>query len=151
MVTRAPAPGFTIIELMVVLAIVAVMAAAALPNMTQFARNQRVKTASFDVFSTLVTARSEAITRNASVTVTPTGGNWANGWEIAIGGAVLRKQDAVPSITIAGPAAITYNGNGRISGASAPTFELSSTGSGITVRCITVDLSGRPVTKAAAC
>ena len=153
MVTRTPSPGFTIIELMLVLTIVAVMATMALPNLTQSAKDQRVKTASFDVFSTLVTARSEAITRNASVTVTPTSGTtaWASGWEVTIGGSVLRKQDALPSLTITGPTTVVYNGNGRISGTTAPTFELSATGSSITMRCITVDLSGRPVTKAAAC
>ncbi len=93
--------GFTIIELMAVLAIAAVLAAAALPNLTQFLRDQRVKTASFDVFSTLVTARSEALLRNASVTVTPTSGtNWASGWQVTAGAVVLRKQDVVPGITI---------------------------------------------------
>lgn len=151
MVTRTPAPGFTIIELMIVLAIVAVMAAAALPNMAQFLKDQRVKSASFDVFSSLVLARSEAITRNTSVTVTPTGGNWASGWQVAAGATILRSQEALPSLTITGPASITYTGNGRLSAALSSGIQLTATGTGITTRCITVDLSGRPVTKASVC
>jgi len=151
MSTGARSRGFTLTELMIVVAVAAALTAAALPAYNEFVRNQRVKTASFDVFSTLVYARSEAVTRNASVTVTPTGGNWASGWTVTdTGGTVLRSQDALPAITIAGPASVVYAGTGRLS-AAVGTFQLTSTGSTITTRCITIDLSGRPVTKATAC
>jgi type IV fimbrial biogenesis protein FimT len=143
--------GFTIIELMVVLAIAAVLTVAALPSFTQFVKNQRVKTASFDVFSSLVLARSEAITRNAQVSVTPSGGNWANGWQVTAGSIVVRDEDPMPNISISGPSSITFNGTGRLTGTLSSGIELSATGSAVTTRCITVDLSGRPVTKAAAC
>ena len=149
--SAARSRGFTLTELMIVLAVAATLVAAALPSYNDFVRNQRVKTASFDVFSSLVYARSEAVTRNGSVTLTPTGGNWASGWTITeAGGSVLRSQDALPSITITGPASVVYTGSGRLS-AAVGTFQLSTTGSGITTRCITIDLSGRPVTKATAC
>jgi len=76
--------GFTITELLIVVTIAGILMAAALPAYNDFVRNQRVKTASFDVFSSLVYARSEAVTRNASVTVTPTSGttSWASGWTV---------------------------------------------------------------------
>jgi type IV fimbrial biogenesis protein FimT len=154
MVTRASAPGFTIIELMVVIAIMGVLTMAALPSFTQFVKNQRVKSASFDVFSTLVAARSEAITRNATVTVTPSSGttNWASsGWQVKLGTTVLRTQETVPNITITGPTSISYNGSGRITGTASPTIELTAAGTSIVTRCITIDLSGRPVTKASTC
>jgi hypothetical protein len=32
-----------------------------------------------------------------------------------------------------------------------PTFQLTASGSTVTTRCISIDLSGRPTTKAAAC
>jgi len=141
--------GFTITELLIVVVIAGVLMAAALPAYNDFVRNQRVKTASFDVFSTLVYARSEAVTRNASVTVTPSGGNWASGWTVTdTGGTVLRSQEALRNITITGPTSVVYAGTGR---AAAGSFEVTTTGSGITTRCISIDLSGRPVTKAAAC
>ena len=136
---------------MIVVAVFAVLTMVALPNYNQFVRNQRVKTASFEVFSSLVQARSEAITRNASITMAPVSGNWANGWTVKdAGGTVLRQQEAVTAITVTGPASVVYNSSGRLSSASGA-FELTATGGGITSRCITVDLSGRPVTKAAAC
>jgi type IV fimbrial biogenesis protein FimT len=143
--------GFTIIELMIVVAVAGVLAVAALPSYNQFVRNQRVKTASFEVFTSLVQARSEAITRNAAVTMAPNSSNWAEGWTVKdAGGATLRNQEAITGITLTGPASVIYNGSGRLASASG-SFQLSASGSSITTRCITVDLSGRPVTKAAAC
>ena len=144
--------GFTLTELMIVVTVFAVLIGAALPSYTQFVRNQRVKNASFDVFTSLVLARSEAITRNTAVTVAPvTANTWTSGWTVAdAGGTVLRRQEAIPGITITGPANVVYRGTGRLSSASG-SFELSATGSSITTRCITVDLSGRPVTKVATC
>ncbi len=154
MSTRAGSRGFTLTELMIVVAVGAVLTAAALPSYNDFVRNQRVKTASFDVFSTLVYARSEAVTRNASVTVAPiTSGTWTSGWTVKdSGGTVLRSQDAPSNISITGPASVVYVGTGRSDSASVGTpFQLAATGSTITTRCITIDLSGRPVTKATAC
>jgi type IV fimbrial biogenesis protein FimT len=150
--------GFTITELLIVVTIAGILMAAALPAYNDFVRNQRVKTASFDVFSSLVYARSEAVTRNASVTVTPAGGNWASGWTVTdIGGTVLRSQEALTAITITGgvetatsTTRIVYSGTGRLSSAVTP-IQVTATGTGITTRCISMDLSGRPVTKAAAC
>jgi len=147
--------GFTLTELMIVVTVFAVLVGAALPSYNQFVRNQRVKNASFDVFSSLVLARSEAITRNKAVSLAPvTSGTWTSGWTVTAdaGATVLRRQEAIPGITITvtGPAAFVYASSGRLSSASG-TFELSASGSSITTRCITVDLSGRPVTKVTTC
>jgi len=145
------ARGFTLTELMIVVAVFAVLVTLALPSYNQFVRNQRVKSASFDVFSSLVQARSEAITRNASITVAPVSSNWANGWTVKdAGGTILRQQDALVNLTLTGPASVIYNSSGRLSSTSG-SFEITASGSSITSRCITVDLSGRPVSKAAAC
>lgn len=144
--------GFSLTELMIVVAVFAVLMAVALPNYSEFVRNQRVKTASFEVFSNLVQARSEAITRNAAVTMAPlTAGSWTSGWTVTAdaGATVLRSQEAIPTITITGPANVVYSGSGRLSG-TAGSFAITATGT-TAARCISIDLSGRPVTKAAAC
>ncbi len=152
MVRKAAMGGFTIIEAMIVVTIAAILAAVALPAYNDFVKNQRVKNASFDLFSALVLARSEAVTRNAAVTITPTSSNWANGWTVVSGTTTIRSQDAMNNITISGPASVTYNGTGRLSAALSSGFQLSATGgTSIQTRCISVDLSGRPVTKASTC
>lgn len=145
------ARGFTLTELMIVIGVFAILVSAALPNYNEFVRNQRVKTASFDIYSSLVQTRSEAITRNTAVTMAPvTAGSWTSGWTVAAGGTVLRRQEPIPNITIDGPDNVIYAGSGRLSAAVGP-FQLTATGSSVTSRCITIDMSGRPVTKAEAC
>ena len=59
--------GFTLIELMVVVAIVVILIAIAGPDFRNMIAATRVKNASFDVFSSLTHARSEAVTRNTTV------------------------------------------------------------------------------------
>ena len=144
--------GFTLPELLIVVAVLAVMLAAGAPHFGEFVRNQRVKTASVDLFSSLLLARSEAITRNARVTVAPAGGAWTNGWTITEpGGSVLRRQEPVPNITITGPAEVVYAESGRLNAASWTEFELVAAGSGAVQRCIRIDLSGRPVSRSTPC
>src|ERR1051325_2126177 len=149
-----PNRGFTLPGLLIVVTVMGVMIAIGVPSFAEFIRNQRVKTASFEVFERLVFSRSEAIKRNTRVTLTATGGNWGNGWTVTyvVGGTTttLRTREAFPSITIAGPASIVYRGSGRLNAAVTP-FQLSATGPTVTTRCITIDSSGRPTTKATAC
>ena len=151
MVTRRT-PGFTLPEILIVITVLVVLLGVGMPSFGDFVRNQRLKTASFDLYSTLVHARSEAITRNASVTVAPVSSAWTNGWTVTdAGGTVIRTASAVSNVNITGPVNIVFRGSGRLNAASMPTFQLTTTGSGITSRCITIDLSGRPTTKATTC
>jgi type IV fimbrial biogenesis protein FimT len=154
--TRHADRGFTLPELLIVVTLLGVLISLAVPSLAEFVRNQRVKTASFDLLSTLTVARSEAIARNTNVTITPAAGAWTNGWTITYVDATsttvrLRTQEAMSAITITGPTDVVYRGSGRLIAASAPQFQLTATGGSVTPRCITVDLSGRPVSKASTC
>ena len=140
------ARGFTIIELMVVITIAAVLIGLGVPSMRNVIITTRVKNASFDVYASILAARSDAITRNTTVTLTPAGGNWAAGWTTTdTGGNTLKTQNPFPGITIAGPATLVYGNTGRLVAAVAPLFNLTAEGAiGGDGRCITIDLSGRP-------
>ena len=61
--------GFTILELMVVVAIVGVLMAVAVPPMRDFIRNGRITAAANDVMAALHFTRSEAIKRRDPVTL----------------------------------------------------------------------------------
>lgn len=142
------ARGFTLIELVVTVAIVAILATLAVPTMRDTVLNQQVKTAAFDVYSSLIYARSEAIKRNASINVVQEAGGWAAGWTVRLASdnSTLRTQAALSNTSVTGPAAaITYRRDGRLANAAAPSFTLDISGNSYVMkRCVTVDLSGRP-------
>ncbi len=151
------------IELLVVIAIVGVLAAVAMPNFTEFIRNQRIKAITTELHFSLLKARSEAIKRNLDVTVAPiTAGSWQGGWTIADPnnpGTNIETQGGFRDVIVTGatggvaasaPASVVYQGSGRIRGTTAPNFDIGATGSSVK-RCVSIDLSGRPYSKATTC
>ena len=146
--------GFTMVEMMIVVLIIAILSAFAVPAMKSMIRTQQVKTVSFDIFASLTLARSEAIKRNINVTMTPLGGGWATGWTVTDGNAnVLRDQQYSSSnanITLTGPANVVYNSAGRLTAGAVPApFVLTSNDIEAAIkdqqeRCVFLDLSGRP-------
>ena len=62
-------PGFTLLELMVVLAIAGLLMAIGIPSMRDFVRNSRITSAANDVMAGLHFTRSEAIKRRMPVTL----------------------------------------------------------------------------------
>jgi type IV fimbrial biogenesis protein FimT len=141
---RAPGQsGFTLIELIFTVTIVAILAALAVPSMRAFVVGQRVRAAASDLATVLMLARSEAIKRNASTVVSATGGDWAAGWVAQAGTTTLAGHESLAGITVTAPATtVTYLSSGR---ASAPVnqFVFKSTSTpGVTARCVRVDLTG---------
>lgn len=142
--------GFTLIELVTVVAIVGIIAALAGPAFSELTASQRVQTAAEDIFTTLLRARSEAIKQNSDSTITAAGA-WTSGWTVAAGGSSVYVHGALPNIAISGPAdAITYRSSGRVSGAAVPKFSISASHTS-TVRCVEVRLTGAPIVTNSAC
>ncbi len=151
---RPGQPGFTLTELMIVVVVVAILAGLAAPSFSQFIKSQKMKSMATDINSSLALTRSEAIKRNRSVTLSPTtAGSWQSGWQIADPdnpGNNIQVHAAFPGVIATGPDSVTYRSSGRIQGTVAPAFNISA--AGVTdQRCVSVDLTGRPYTKAAAC
>jgi len=150
--SRAAARGFTITETMVTVAVLVILVGLATPSFREIILAQGVKTASFDVFAGLILARSEAVSRNTTVTITPSGGNWSEGWTIAdSSGEVVRRQNRLPQVIISGPGSVTYNGAGRLTTGATSISLMASGGRAPHSRCISIDLSGRPVQKQENC
>jgi type IV fimbrial biogenesis protein FimT len=138
--------GFTLIEMMITIAVLVILLAVAAPAMQTFTKAQRIKTTSFDLYSSLMFARSEAIKRRSAVTVTPVSSDWNNGWEVKSGTSVLRSQGALNGVNVTGaPTSLTYRLDGRLSAGNAViSLEASSQPDTVGRRCITVDTSGLP-------
>lgn len=151
---RRGAPGFTTIELMIVVAIVAILAGLAAPSFSAMIAKHRAKNIGLELFSSLLRTRSEALVRNTNVTLSPVGGNWANGWSLpdpANAANILESRGAAQGATISGPVNLVYTGSGRISGNVAPMFVVAvASGSNTLYQCVSIDLVGRPYMKAAA-
>lgn len=62
-------PGFTLFELLIVLAVAAIILAVGAPSFADFQRNSRLTAAANDLLGTLQTARTEAIKRQGAVAV----------------------------------------------------------------------------------
>jgi len=82
--------GFTLIELMVTLAVLAIVLAIAMPNFSSLQAGTRLTAQVNDLVSMLSYARLEALKRGSRVTVCKsadgasctTGGNWEQGWVV---------------------------------------------------------------------
>jgi prepilin-type N-terminal cleavage/methylation domain-containing protein len=81
-VRRPSQHGFTLVELMIVMAILTIlMTMAALP-FQQFIANARLRTVSSDLAGDLALARAEAIGRSARVGLARTTSDWGGGWSV---------------------------------------------------------------------
>jgi type IV fimbrial biogenesis protein FimT len=150
--------GFTLIETMVVVAIVAVVGAVAGPSLRTFVGTMNSKAAAFDLINDLTAARSEAIKRNAGATVVPVSGDWANGWTVRdANGNLLRSRDALGSSLSVGTApagGVAFLANGRLAADTVDAnvaWSISSSISGVTARCVVISPTGSARSKNGSC
>jgi prepilin-type N-terminal cleavage/methylation domain-containing protein len=82
--------GFTMIELMVTIAVAAILVGIAVPSFQNYIQNTRSRALASDLSSALNLARAEAVTRADQVNVCPSddgaacGGTWADGWVVIV-------------------------------------------------------------------
>ena len=124
--------AFTLIELMITLAILAILLAIAAPSFRDTIQNNRTQTISNDLTTALQFARSEAVKRGVRVDICRRNENacadaadWGNGWLVKVnGGAVLRVWEAVGNQnTVTGPAeTLSCRPNGLLTKTTATDF-----------------------------
>jgi prepilin-type N-terminal cleavage/methylation domain-containing protein len=147
---RARSQGFTVIEAMVVVGIIAILAGFAAPAMNQLIRTQKVRSVSYDLFADLTYARSEAIARGHNVGIGSKGGNdWGvNGWMVRdlTSGEQLRDQGPTSkgvSFT-ADTNGLVFLPTGRTAANAAFTIKPVESAPDDQKRCVRITPSGRP-------
>ena len=159
--------GFTMIEVLVVMGIIAVMASIAIPSLLDTVRSAQLRSSTSSLYDAIILARSEAVKRGGvevdvqpgSTCVAPASNNsaaWTTGWGVwtlTTAGAcdkLLQQFPATTNITILPQAGgISYLPTGRLRSTSATTFTLQSVLSAtIPARCIVISASGQPSVRA---
>jgi type IV fimbrial biogenesis protein FimT len=141
--------GFTLVEMVTVLTIIAIGAAVAMPSLRAALVGQRVRAAATDLTTSLLLARSEAIKRSDPVRVEPrTAEDWNSGWRVVgvtDGDQVDRKDALGDGVQVTrAPGAIVYERHGRLTDPGLVRVEITDTVSTGRNRCVTVDPSGLP-------
>ena len=156
MVTRRGEAGFTAAEILVVLTIVGILAAIAIPSMSQMLAAQAVRNAAYDLNADLTYARSEAISRGTNVALRATSGaDFKQGWSIVelAGNTTLRTQGSRSAdLVFRGSGnGFTFDRTGRLAVGSPASWGIRPTTTASSQaymkRCIMLDPSGRPRTQ----
>lgn len=143
--SRHPAPlparlrGYTLLELIITVGIVAIVASIAYPSMQDVLALQRVRAASSALYESLIAARGEALKRNATVSFVSA--NLANGWSVQTGGVEILAQAPFAGVTFTPSApAIEVNARGRVTANAVVEITAADTAS---VMCVQVLTTGR--------
>ena len=169
--------GFTLLELMTALAVLAVLVAAATPSFKTFSANSRTAASANSLMNALAIARSEALHQGLPVAVCASGNsqtcdnnptNWNNGWIVFTDSSgqpgVLDSTDALVQAWPAPGGGVTvsllnntenyvrFDGRGMKSPVTAITFKVATSGcTGNSASQIAVTVTGSPQSTKVTC
>lgn len=151
--------AFSMIELMIVLAVAAILMAIAVPNFKQTIDRQKITAASGDLYAAISLTRAEAIRRGTQVNLDAASKNWADGWAITVPASsgpaesIYSHTRLPPTIDVKTPsfgATLSYDGTGRARLSTNSQAVLSGTwiftisGNPAFVRKLNINALGRP-------
>ncbi|TWI00215.1 type IV fimbrial biogenesis protein FimT [Luteimonas cucumeris] len=159
--------GFSLVELMTVVAIVAILAAIAFPSFHSTLQSNRVATTTNELIASMSLARTEAIRSRERGSVCTSadgatcGGDWNSGWLVwsdldsngAVNGTetVVRYVQGHQKLTVTGSAnLLAFDGRGRIVG-GAQSVGVHPDDAATPIRCVLIGPTGQTRTTQAAC
>jgi len=151
---RQRAGGFTLTELVVTVLVLGILVTMAAPAMSQFIASQRARNAAADLASAVTLTRSEAVNRNATITMNASASSWTGGWSVAAGTTSVRDYGPYNGIVItaSGGSSLAVGNDGRPTSGS-QTFQVAPSGNtgANTTLCVQVSGTGRVATVNGAC
>ena len=157
--------GFTLLELLITVAVLTMVMAIGIPSMTTFIQNDRLTTQINTLVGHLSYARSEAVKRSQQVAVCASsngtscsgGVNWETGWIIYVdadgdsafdaGEPILRAQQLLDGSTTLKPAGIgtqvTYDYRGFATANSVGSFSLCDSRGATYGKALSISTTGR--------
>ena len=115
--------GFTLVELLIGVAVLAILITFAMPNLRTWTVNIQIRNAAESAQNGLQRARGEAVARNTNVEFAFLGDNTSTAWEVRLPGAVdpidsrTSKEGSVAvsrTITPVGATTVTFNNFGLL-------------------------------------
>ncbi|MDX1757270.1 MAG: GspH/FimT family pseudopilin [Marinobacter sp.] len=137
MLFKEKSTGFTLIELMIVIALVGVIAAFAVPQLGQVIDNNRVVSTTNSIVGILNFSRMEAIRRGKQVTAAAAGDTMSS--TLTSDATVLRQMEPAEGDLTISSGSVTFSANGMASANT--TFTVCS--GDATGRQVSVTLGGR--------
>ena len=139
--------GFTLVELMVTVAVAGIIAAIAAPSFSKMISHNRLVSSGNEMIAGLQVARTEAITRRVTTTFCPSNdgancsGAVGNQWIVLSTTGVLRSVAANPKVSLKTSANVA-SGNTRITFTPSGFVQVGAKSSG-TISLCAADLSGQ--------
>lgn len=153
--------GFTLIETMVAIAILAIVISIAAPSFTRMLQSNRAAVLSNELLGTLQIARSEALKRRTNVVLCRStagsntcvnGTDWSSGWLLMQGNTVLRTWEPISGGTLVGPSTgMTYQSNGLTTLADGTQATFTITTAPTCSRTLQVSTTGNATVAAGGC
>ncbi len=149
MLAKSLSAGFTLIELMISLVILAILLSLGMPAFTEILESSRTKAAASGFAMGLQRARAEAISTNRTVTFTPTGTGWTTTAPNRDSPPLIETVDVKAggessggSVTVTPNTAVSFNSLGRATAGAPVNFNFSGpSGCSGEIRCLRVRVS----------
>jgi type IV fimbrial biogenesis protein FimT len=146
--------GFTLIEVLIVITIIGIAVALGLPSYQNWIQSSQIRTAAESILNGVALARSEAVTRNESVTFT-LDAQPSSIWTVADANGTIQSRptpEGSPKAQVnATQGAITFSALGRVTPPAAVTIDVTNpTGgacadAGGPMRCLRITVNGGQV------